>query len=45
MDEPVRQLCQKLGIDQGLAEKISGVLQKTPANLGNLPSDDGPGRI
>jgi hypothetical protein len=45
MDEPVRQLSQKLGIDQGLAEKISGVWQKNPTNLGNLPSDDGQGMI
>jgi hypothetical protein len=38
-------MSQALGIDPGLAEKISGVLQKNPTNLENLPSDDGQGVI
>jgi hypothetical protein len=40
MEELIKQLCDKVGIDRGLAEKITGLLQKNPGEVAKLLEDD-----
>jgi hypothetical protein len=43
MDELIKQLKEKVGVDQGLAEKISGLLQQNAGKVQELVAGDSKG--
>jgi hypothetical protein len=45
MEELSKQLSERIGIDQGLAEKISALLQGKTADMPNLLAGDGQGLV